>query len=101
MYKRSLSNDERAAAASMDEVLMLRKGGGAVGGEERGAEGVRQAEEQESGGLVYDLLAVVVHRGSAYSGHYHAFIKDSLQEVRAPFVVAAFCSSVFRKICLD
>lgn len=45
---------------------------GAGGGNGRGG----------GGGMVYDLLAVVVHRGSAYSGHYHALIRDCLQEVR-------------------
>jgi ubiquitin C-terminal hydrolase len=29
---------------------------------------------------VYDLFAVIVHRGDAYSGHYHTIIRDSLQE---------------------
>lgn len=47
------------------------KGGGGGGGGEGG-----------DNGLMYDLLAVVVHRGSAYSGHYHALIRDCLQEVR-------------------
>ncbi|CAM9263779.1 unnamed protein product, partial [Hapterophycus canaliculatus] len=37
-------------------------------------------EDVEGGALVYDLLAVVVHRGSAYSGHYHALIRDCLHE---------------------
>lgn len=85
VYERSLSRDERAAASSLDEMLMIRRtsssssssGGGGGGGE--GGSG--RAATREEGGLVYDLLAVVVHRGSAYSGHYHAFIKDSLQEV--------------------
>ncbi|KAG5183494.1 hypothetical protein JKP88DRAFT_181783, partial [Tribonema minus] len=29
---------------------------------------------------LYDLLGVVLHRGSAYSGHYHAYIRDCLGE---------------------
>lgn len=35
----------------------------------------------EGNGLVYDLHSVVIHRGSAYSGHYHAFIRDCQNEV--------------------
>jgi len=29
---------------------------------------------------VYDLVAVIVHRGDAYAGHYHAIIRDALLE---------------------
>ncbi|CAM9148251.1 unnamed protein product, partial [Phaeothamnion confervicola] len=38
----------------------------------------RHSAESGPGGtsLVYDLFAVVVHRGDAYSGHYHAYIRD-------------------------
>lgn len=50
---------------------VLRGGGGGQGSKGEGADK----------GLVYDLLSVVVHRGSAYSGHYHAFIRDCLEEV--------------------
>ena len=31
-------------------------------------------------GFHYDLFAVIMHRGSAHSGHYFAYIKDSLEE---------------------
>ena len=33
-----------------------------------------------SGEMVYKLHAVIMHRGSAYSGHYFAFIRDSEKE---------------------
>ena len=33
-----------------------------------------------SSGSLYDLFAVIMHRGSAHSGHYFAYIKDSLEE---------------------
>lgn len=29
---------------------------------------------------VYDLFAVIVHRGDAYGGHYHTIIRDTLKE---------------------
>lgn len=32
------------------------------------------------GELVYKLHAVIMHRGSAYSGHYFAYIRDSMRE---------------------
>lgn len=28
----------------------------------------------------YDLFSVIIHGGSAYGGHYHAYIKDILNE---------------------
>jgi len=31
---------------------------------------------------LYNLFAVIMHRGSAHSGHYFAYIKDELNEVR-------------------
>eukprot|EP00903_Cladosiphon_okamuranus_P007250 g7034.t3 len=71
------SNDQRRAArfddaAKVEDGPASRdRGGGGGGGSGKGGEG-----------LVYDLLAVVVHRGSAYSGHYHALIRDCLQEGR-------------------
>jgi hypothetical protein len=34
---------------------------------------------QDSDSL-YELLAVIMHRGSAYSGHYFAYIRDSMHE---------------------
>ena len=34
----------------------------------------------KSSGALYDLFAVIMHRGSAHSGHYFAYIKDSLEE---------------------
>ena len=36
-------------------------------------------------GLLYDLQAVVVHRGTASSGHYHASIRDCLKEVNTKY----------------
>lgn len=40
------------------------------------------SREREGGSpLIYDLQAVVVHRGSAHHGHYHAMIRDGLDEV--------------------
>ncbi len=53
-------------------------GVGGAGGGDGGATGGGGGQD-----LLYDLLAVVVHRGSAYSGHYHALIRDCLQEVRS------------------
>lgn len=68
-----------AATSDQREAAKLEGDGGrAAGGN---AAGLRREGEGE-GGLVYELLAVVVHRGSAYSGHYHALIRDFLQEVR-------------------
>jgi len=29
-------------------------------------------------GEKYELSAILLHRGDAYSGHYHAYIKDTL-----------------------
>lgn len=29
---------------------------------------------------VYDLFSVIIHRGDAYGGHYHAIIRDTLEE---------------------
>ena len=31
-------------------------------------------------GEEYELSSILVHRGDAYSGHYHAYIKDKLRE---------------------
>ena len=28
----------------------------------------------------YDLKAIVIHRGGAYGGHYHAYLRDDLKE---------------------
>ena len=28
----------------------------------------------------YELKSVIIHRGGAYSGHYHAYIQDELNE---------------------
>ena len=41
--------------------------------------------------LLYDLMAVVIHSGSAHSGHYHAYIRDvfSYPEGRAEAAEAA------------
>lgn len=36
---------------------------------------------------VYDLCAVIVHRGDPYAGHYHAIIRDSMLEEYDPFGV--------------
>lgn len=71
------SKDDREAAKFVDGVRngVCREGIGEGDGAGAGGDGGQQ-------GLVYDLLSVVVHRGSAYSGHYHAFIRDCLQEVR-------------------
>lgn len=30
----------------------------------------------------YDLFAVIIHRGDAYGGHYHAIIRDTLEECK-------------------
>lgn len=35
-------------------------------------------DRELSGKMVYDLFAVLIHRGTAYSGHYHVFVKDCL-----------------------
>lgn len=97
------SKEERAAASFGDEVSCgpagvgkggVRGGGGVCAGAQGGVQGGVGEGEGEGGaggqGLVYDLLSVVVHRGSAYSGHYHAFIRDCLHEVRG-------CDPSFRR----
>ena len=39
---------------------------------------------------LYDLCGIVVHRGDAYAGHYHAIIRDCLDEkVKVPDQLAA------------
>eukprot|EP00752_Nemacystus_decipiens_P001274 g1270.t1 len=80
------SNDQRQAVKFDDDAKVedgrgITSGGGGGCGEE--GKGERNGGAAENGqDLVYDLLAVVVHRGSAYSGHYHALIRDCLQEGR-------------------
>lgn len=84
----SAADDRRAARVAVE----MRSGvgwKGAGGGKKAGGEGGKVGARVGGGGggdggsgLMYDLLAVVVHRGSAYSGHYHALIRDCLQEVR-------------------
>lgn len=71
------SNDQRRAAKFDDDAKVEDGRASRDNGSGAGAGG------REGGGMVYDLLAVVVHRGSAYSGHYHALIRDCLQEVRS------------------
>eukprot|EP01022_Parablepharisma_sp_SALTPOND_P028325 TRINITY_DN70798_c3_g1_i1.p3 TRINITY_DN70798_c3_g1~~TRINITY_DN70798_c3_g1_i1.p3 ORF type:complete len:603 (+),score=84.46 TRINITY_DN70798_c3_g1_i1:404-2212(+) len=34
----------------------------------------------ESSDNLYELKAVIIHRGGAYGGHYHAYIRDELEE---------------------
>jgi Ubiquitin carboxyl-terminal hydrolase len=34
----------------------------------------------DADGNLYDLFSVVIHKGNAYSGHYHAYIRDCLNE---------------------
>jgi ubiquitin C-terminal hydrolase len=34
----------------------------------------------ENGSGTYELFAVIIHNGSAYSGHYHCIIRDTLNE---------------------
>lgn len=86
------SRDQRQAAKFGDDATVeggraSRIGGSGSGAVGDGGEGKWEGDGGEDaggtggGGLVYDLLAVVVHRGSAYSGHYHALIRDCLQEV--------------------
>ena len=29
---------------------------------------------------IYELKSIIIHRGGAYGGHYHAFIQDELKE---------------------
>lgn len=97
-------SEERAAARFGDEALLANNALRESAGYDLVGKGNRREQEvnykavngtstghkndSESLGLVYDLLGVVVHRGTAYSGHYHALIKDSLQEVgKYPFFV--------------
>ena len=81
-------NDQRLAAQFDDDTKAddghrpSRCSGGGGGGGEGERKGHGGGGGGKGGDLVYDLLAVVVHRGSAYSGHYHALIRDCLQEVR-------------------
>ena len=30
--------------------------------------------------MIYELKSIVIHRGSAYGGHYYAYIRDDLNE---------------------
>lgn len=88
-----LASSDQRRAAKFDDAAKIGGGGGRsggrgtaggdVGGGGSGGEGTqKKGAAGEGRDLVYDLLAVVVHRGSAYSGHYHALIRDCLQEVR-------------------
>lgn len=38
------------------------------------------ANGSTGGAALFDLLSVVIHSGSAHSGHYHAYIRDMLNE---------------------
>lgn len=80
------SNDEQRQAAKFEagegRDAACGGGQGKKKGVTTGHGGVGAGGGEGEGGSVYDLLAVVVHRGSAYSGHYHALIRDCLQEVR-------------------
>jgi hypothetical protein len=44
------------------------------------ANGRRGHPEGPSEPQLFDLLSVVIHSGSAHSGHYHAYIRDMLKE---------------------
>ncbi|CAM9302105.1 unnamed protein product [Scytosiphon promiscuus] len=52
-----------------------RAGGSSVSGSVEGRESVDGSLSGNDGGMDYDLRAVIVHRGSADSGHYTAFRK--------------------------
>lgn len=52
-----------------------RAGGSSVEGSVEGRESVDGSVSGNDGGMNYDLRAVIVHRGSADSGHYTAFRK--------------------------
>jgi len=41
--------------------------------------GFKEFPEEEEKDL-YELKAVIIHRGGAYGGHYHAYIRDELKE---------------------
>lgn len=30
--------------------------------------------------MVYELKSIIIHRGGAYGGHYHAYIHDELKD---------------------
>lgn len=34
----------------------------------------------EEDSTIYELKSVIIHRGGAYGGHYHAYIKDDVKE---------------------
>lgn len=36
--------------------------------------------EYMDNGEKYEISSILLHRGDAYSGHYHAFIRDTLKE---------------------
>jgi Ubiquitin carboxyl-terminal hydrolase len=40
----------------------------------------QHATVADDDGNLYDLFSVVIHKGNAYSGHYHAYIRDCLNE---------------------
>jgi len=39
-----------------------------------------QAQKSDPDLVNYELKAIIIHRGGPYGGHYHAYIKDDLQE---------------------
>jgi ubiquitin carboxyl-terminal hydrolase 40 len=39
-----------------------------------------EGKEVDSELTTYELKSIIIHRGGAYGGHYHAYIKDSLKE---------------------
>mmetsp|Transcript_15139 Transcript_15139/g.20544 ORF Transcript_15139/g.20544 Transcript_15139/m.20544 type:complete len:101 (+) Transcript_15139:924-1226(+) len=50
---------------------------------------------------MYDLKAIVIHRGGPYGGHYHAYIRDDLKEgvwnLKLPEAFAAEPTEVVKK----
>lgn len=46
--------------------------------------------EEEAQNLIYDLTAVIIHRGNAHGGHYHAYFRDLLDEADWNILMADF-----------
>ncbi len=57
-----------------------------------------RVEHSPEGPLIYELHAVIIHRGGAYGGHYHTYIQDRLGEgVRGMLVPEVFQEEPIRE----
>eukprot|EP00466_Bigelowiella_natans_P011188 jgi/Bigna1/132559/aug1.18_g7267 len=63
------------------EVVEEEEGEEELTGDDQAREAAGSKTKKASKKTVYDLLSVVLHSGSANSGHYHAYIRDMHHEV--------------------